>query len=106
MYPGGRQGGSASGKHAAMAHGIARSPVPERRGQAPQRLRARSAGGMRPRRTRGMMGEAPAPLFAVDAICFALLTALLDSWTLWEAVAAEAGGHSRGRLGGTPRCGA
>ena len=29
--------------------------------------------------------------------CFDLLTALLDSWTLWEAVAAEAGAPGRGR---------
>jgi len=43
-----------------------------------------------------MMGAAPDPRFAVDAICFDLLTALLDSWTLWEAVAAEAGCPGRG----------
>ena len=36
--------------------------------------------------------------FAVDAVCFDLLTALLDSWALWEAVAAEAGAPGRGRV--------
>ncbi len=38
-----------------------------------------------------------APPFRVDAVCFDLLTALLDSWTLWETVAAEAGYPGRGR---------
>ncbi len=35
--------------------------------------------------------------FTVDAVCFDLLTALIDSWALWEAVAGEAGmpGHGR-----------
>lgn len=35
--------------------------------------------------------------FTVDAICFDLLTALLDSWSLWETVAAGAGypGHGQ-----------
>lgn len=36
------------------------------------------------------------PRFPVDAICFDLLTALLDSWSLWEAVASEAGYPGRG----------
>jgi 2-haloalkanoic acid dehalogenase type II len=35
--------------------------------------------------------ERPGPPFTVDAVCFDLLTALFDSWTVWEAVAAEAG---------------
>jgi 2-haloalkanoic acid dehalogenase type II len=39
----------------------------------------------------------PGPLFAVDAICFDLLTALLNSWTLWEVVAAEAGAAALGQ---------
>ncbi len=42
------------------------------------------------------MGESSDARFAVDAVCFDLLTALLDSWTLWEAVAAEAGYPGRG----------
>lgn len=43
---------------------------------------------------RGRTGDQP---FAVGAVCFDLLTALLDSWTVWEAVAAEAGAPGRGR---------
>ncbi len=43
------------------------------------------------------MGHPAGPLFRVDAVCFDLLTALLDSWTLWETVAAEAGYPGRGR---------
>lgn len=39
-------------------------------------------------------GERP---FVVDAICFDLLTALLDSWALWEVVAAEAGSPGQGQ---------
>lgn len=35
--------------------------------------------------------------FAVEAACFDLLTALLDSWTVWEVVATEAGAPGRGR---------
>ena len=42
------------------------------------------------------MGETSGPRFAVDAVCFDLLTALLDSWALWEAVAAAAGYPGRG----------
>ncbi len=42
------------------------------------------------------MGETSGPRFAVEAVCFDLLTALLDSWTLWEAVAAAAGYPGRG----------
>jgi 2-haloalkanoic acid dehalogenase type II len=34
---------------------------------------------------------------AVDAVCFDLLTALLDSWSLWEVVAAEAGSPGLGQ---------
>ncbi len=41
------------------------------------------------------MGKRPDGRFAVHAVCFELLTALLDSWTLWEAVAAEAGHPGR-----------
>jgi 2-haloalkanoic acid dehalogenase type II len=41
--------------------------------------------------------DADAPRFAVDAVCFDLLTALLDSWSLWEAVTADAGWPGRGR---------
>ena len=37
------------------------------------------------------MGHASGPPFVADAVCFDLLTALLDSWTLWEVVATEAG---------------
>jgi 2-haloalkanoic acid dehalogenase type II len=37
------------------------------------------------------------PPFVVDAVCFDLLTALLDSWTLWEVVAAEAGRQGQGQ---------
>ncbi len=35
--------------------------------------------------------------FAVRAVCFDLLTALLDSWSLWETVAAEAGAAGHGQ---------
>ncbi len=35
--------------------------------------------------------------FRVRAVCFDLLTALLDSWSLWERVAAEAGTPGRGQ---------
>lgn len=42
------------------------------------------------------MGETSGPRFAVEAVCFDLLTALLDSWALWEAVAAAAGYPGRG----------
>lgn len=35
--------------------------------------------------------------FAVNAVCFDLLTALLDSWALWEAVAGEPGMPGQGR---------
>ena len=35
--------------------------------------------------------------FRVRAVCFDLLTALLDSWSLWETVAAEAGMPGRGQ---------
>jgi 2-haloacid dehalogenase len=43
-------------------------------------------------------GQDPGPpRFAVDAVCFDLLTALLDSWSLWEAVTADAGSPGRGR---------
>lgn len=38
-------------------------------------------------------GEEPAPPRRYDAILFDLLTALLDSWTLWSRVA---GGHEQG----------
>lgn len=38
------------------------------------------------------------PLSAVDAVCFDLLTALLDSWSLWERVATEAGAPGHGRV--------
>jgi len=44
-----------------------------------------------------MMTETSGPSFAVDAVCFDLLTALLDSWSLWEAVAAAAGYPGRGQ---------
>ncbi len=37
------------------------------------------------------------PPFIADAICFDLLTALLDSWSLWEEVAAEAGNIGQGQ---------
>lgn len=37
------------------------------------------------------------PSFAVRAICFDLLTALMDSWSLWEQVAAEAGAAGQGQ---------
>ncbi len=43
------------------------------------------------------MANPGASPFRVDAVCFDLLTALLDSWTLWETVAAEAGYAGRGR---------
>ncbi len=43
------------------------------------------------------MDEEAGPPFAVEAVCFDLLTALLDSWSLWDAVAAEAGYGGRGR---------
>ena len=39
----------------------------------------------------------PAPPYRVEAVCFDLLTALLDSWSLWETVAAEAGYPGRGQ---------
>lgn len=42
------------------------------------------------------MGETPGPRFAVEAVCFDLLTALLDSWMLREAVVDEAGHPGRG----------
>jgi 2-haloacid dehalogenase len=42
------------------------------------------------------MGRLRAP-FTVDAVCFDLLTALLDSWALWEVVAAEAGRAEQGK---------
>jgi hypothetical protein len=45
----------------------------------------------------GAQRPADAPTFAVGAICFDLLSALLDSWTLWEAVAADAGRAGWGR---------
>lgn len=35
--------------------------------------------------------------YAVSAVCFDLLTALLDSWSVWERVAAEAGYPGWGR---------
>lgn len=35
--------------------------------------------------------------FAFEAVCFDLLSALLDSWSLWEAVAADAGAPGQGR---------
>ena len=35
--------------------------------------------------------------FAVRAVCFDLLTALLDSWSLWETVAADAGAAGSGQ---------
>lgn len=37
------------------------------------------------------------PPFAVRAICFDLLTALMDSWSLWEWVAAEDGAAGQGQ---------
>jgi 2-haloacid dehalogenase len=37
------------------------------------------------------------PPFAVRAVCFDLLSALIDSWSLWETVAAEAGADGRGQ---------
>jgi 2-haloacid dehalogenase len=37
------------------------------------------------------------PPVAVDAVCFDLLTALLDSWSLWEVVAEEAGSPGTGQ---------
>lgn len=43
-----------------------------------------------------MVSELSEPRFAVNAVCFDLLTALLDSWALWEAVATDAGYPGRG----------
>ncbi|MDP9365698.1 MAG: haloacid dehalogenase, partial [Chloroflexota bacterium] len=43
------------------------------------------------------MSRPSVPSVAVDAVCFDLLTALFDSWALWEAVAGEAGAPGRGR---------
>jgi 2-haloacid dehalogenase len=43
------------------------------------------------------MVSANNPRFAVDAVCFDLLSALLDSWTLWESVATNAGSPGLGR---------
>lgn len=37
------------------------------------------------------------PPFTVRAVCFDLLTALIDSWALWETVAADAGAAGRGQ---------
>ena len=37
------------------------------------------------------------PSFAVRAVCFDLLTALMDSWSLWETVAADAGAAGHGQ---------
>ncbi|MBA2451605.1 MAG: HAD-IA family hydrolase [Chloroflexia bacterium] len=37
------------------------------------------------------------PTVAVRAVCFDLLTALLDSWSLWEQVASEGGAQGRGQ---------
>lgn len=37
------------------------------------------------------------PPFDVEAVCFDLLTALLDSWTLWDTVAADGGYPGQGR---------
>jgi 2-haloalkanoic acid dehalogenase type II len=43
------------------------------------------------------MDQPVGPPFAVDAVCFDLLTALLDSWSLWEEVAAAAGHPDQGQ---------
>lgn len=43
------------------------------------------------------MGQPSSPPFVVDAVCFDLLTALFDSWALWEVVAAEAGSPGQGQ---------
>ncbi len=43
------------------------------------------------------MNHPDGPPFVVDAVCFDLLSALLDSWTLWEVVAAEAGSPGLGQ---------
>jgi 2-haloalkanoic acid dehalogenase type II len=43
------------------------------------------------------MGQPGGPRFVADAVCFDLLTALLDSWSLWEEVAAAAGNSGQGQ---------
>jgi 2-haloalkanoic acid dehalogenase type II len=43
------------------------------------------------------MDQPSGPPVVADAVCFDLLTALLDSWSLWEVVAAEAGRPGQGQ---------
>ena len=43
------------------------------------------------------MSRQVGPRFEIDAVCFDLLTALLDSWSLWEEVAAESGSPGLGK---------
>jgi len=43
------------------------------------------------------MGESRGPPFVADAVCFDLLIALLDSWSLWEEVTAELGSPDQGQ---------
>ena len=43
------------------------------------------------------MGKPSGSPFVADAVCFDLLTALLDSWSLWEEVAAEADSPGQGQ---------
>lgn len=44
-----------------------------------------------------ILEKAMIPTFPVRAVCFDLLTALLDSWSVWETVAANAGARGRGQ---------
>ena len=43
------------------------------------------------------MSQSSGPPFVAEALCFDLLTALLDSWSLWEEVAAAAGSPGQGQ---------
>ena len=43
------------------------------------------------------MGKRSCSPFVADAVCFDLLTALLDSWSLWEEVAADADSPGQGQ---------
>ena len=74
------------------------------RGRSSSRARTRSWSRRRPLRAPLHAAGAGLPV-TIRAVCFDLLSALLDSWSVWDAVAAElgAGPSSAGPGGALPR---